>query len=254
MEDVVLYQKEGDVGKIIINKPETHNSLDLHTMGKLIQAFEESTKNGDLCVIFTAEGSNFTVGDDLKYTHDLLNHVEKLPEAFKFVNTFQDLTRSMLNHPGIIIAGLHGWVIGGGFEMTLCCDLRIAASNTRIMMPELGVGLFFSNGSTKLLPKLIGQSRAKELMLLGKEISAEMALNYGLINEICKPEGLNRILKRTANSILQKSPISLRFFKKLLNENDEKDIEGVLDSEVIAIIAAGQSEEGKKRIEKFIKK
>jgi enoyl-CoA hydratase len=254
MKDVVIYEREGEIAKITLNKPEAHNSLDLNTMQKLIHAFEKSAENEDICIIFAAEGKNFTVGDDLKYTYDILNDIKKLPEAFEFIGTFQELTRTMLNHSGIIIAGLHGWVIGGGFEMTLCCDLRVAATNTKIMMPELGVGLFFSNGSTKLRPRLIGQSRAKELMLLGKEINAEMALHYGIVNEICKIESLNRILKRTANSIIQKSPIALRFFKKLLNENDEKTMEGVLDSEAMAIIATGQSEQGKKRIEKFIKK
>jgi enoyl-CoA hydratase len=122
------------------------------------------------------------------------------------------------------------------------------------MLPELGVGLFFSNGSTKLLQIIIGQGRAKELMFLGKEINAEQALNIGLVTEICKPEGLNRILKRTANSILQNSHLGVRIAKKLLNENLDKDMEGVLDSEMLAIIETGQSEEGKQRIGKFVKK
>ena len=179
---------------------------------------------------------------------------KRMAEAIEFIGSFQKLTRVMLAHPGIIIAGLHGWVIGGGFEMLLCCDLRIAASDTRIMLPELGVGLFFSNGSTKLLPRIIGEGRAKELMFLGKELSADQALNIGLVNEVCKPEGLNRILKRTANTILQKSHFALRIAKNLINENQSKSMDGVLDSEMLAIFETGQSEEGRKIIEKFVKK
>lgn len=254
MENVVIYEKKGNVGKIILNKPEQRNSLDLITVQKLIVSFKQSAKNDDICVIFTAEGKDFTVGDDLKYTYELLNDIEKLPEAMEFIGCFQELTRVMLAHPGVIIAGLHGWVIGGGLEMLLCCDLRIAATDTRIMLPELGVGLFFSNGSTKLLQLIIGQGRAKELMFLGKEINAEQALNFGLVSEICKPEGLNRVLKRTANSILQKSHLALRIAKRLLNENIDKDMDGVLDSEMLAIMETGQSEEGKRRIGKFVKK
>jgi enoyl-CoA hydratase len=253
LEDVVIYEKIGDIGKITLNKPDQRNSLDLIVVKKLIELFKQSAKNEDVCIIFAAEGKHFTVGDDLKYTYELLNDIEKLPEAIEFIGCFQELTRAMLAHPGIIIAGLHGWVIGGGLEMLLCCDLRIAATDTRIMLPELGVGLFFSNGSTKLLPRIIGEGRAKKLMFLGKEINAEQALNFGLVNEICKPEGLERILKRTANSILQKSHLALRIAKKLLNENQDKSMDGVLDSEMIAIIATGQSEEGKRRIEKFVK-
>lgn len=254
MENVVKYETNGNIGSIMLNKPEQQNSFDLITIRKLIESFEQSAENGDICVLFTAEGKHFSVGDDLKYTYELLNDIERMTEALEFIGSFQKLTRVMLAHPGVIIAGLHGWVIGGGFEMLLCCDLRIAASDTRIMLPELGVGLFFSNGSTKLLPRIIGEGRAKELMFLGKELSAEQALNIGLVNEVCKPEGLNRILKRTANIILQKSHLALRIAKKLINENQSKNMDGVLDSEMLAIFETGQSEEGKQRIEKFVKK
>jgi enoyl-CoA hydratase len=254
MESDVLYEKKGDSGKIILNKPEQRNSLDLITVQKLIESFKQSAENEDVCVIFAAKGKHFTVGDDLKYTYKLLNDINKLPEAMNFIGCFQELTRVMLAHPGVIIAGLHGWVIGGGLEMLLCCDLRIAATDTRIMLPELKVGLFFSNGSTKLLQNIIGQGRAKELMFLGKEINAEQALSIGLVSEICKPEGLNRILKRTTNSILQNSHLGVRIAKKLLNDNLNKDIEGVLDSEMLALVETGQSEDGKRRIGQFLKK
>jgi enoyl-CoA hydratase/carnithine racemase len=175
LEDIVLYEKDGDVGKITINKPEQRNTLDLITLKKLISAFEQSAKNEDVCVVYAAEGKHFTVGADLKYGYELMTNPDKFPEAIEFLESWQILTRAMLAHPGIIIIGLHGWVIGGGFEHTLACDLRIAASDTRIMLPELGVGLFFSNASTKLLSRIIGEGRAKQLMILGKEINAEEA-------------------------------------------------------------------------------
>jgi enoyl-CoA hydratase len=253
LENLVIYEKEGNLGKIILNKPDKHNSLDLLTVKKLIELFKLSAQNNDICVIFTSEGKEFTVGDDLKYSYELIKDIKKLPEAVEFIGSYQELTRVILAHPGIIIAGIHGWAIGGGFEITLCCDLRIAATDTRIMLPELGVGLFFSNGSTKLLSRIIGQGRAKELMLLGKEINAEEAFRIGLVNEVCKPEGLKRVLMRTANSILQKSLLGLKMAKKLINENYDKDIEAVLDNEQMAIITAGQDEECKRRVEIFLK-
>jgi len=252
-ENVVIYEKEGDIGKITISKPEQNNALDLNTLKKLISAFEQSAKNEDVCVIYAAEGKHFTVGADLKYSYDLLTNADKFPEAIEFLESWQILTRAMLAHPGIIIIGYHGWVIGGGFEHTLACDLRIAASDTRIMLPELGVGLFFSNASTKILPRIIGESRAKQLMLLGNEISAEEALNIGLVNIVCKPEGLKRILKRTANSIVQKSHMALRLTKKFINENQDNSIEATLARESIAMITTGQSDVLRQRLEKFVK-
>ncbi|MFX1316910.1 MAG: enoyl-CoA hydratase/isomerase family protein [Promethearchaeota archaeon] len=253
MEEVVLYEKQGHIGKITLNKPEQRNALDLQTLKELINAFKNSAENNDICVIYAANGKHFTVGADLKYGYQLLKSKERLAEAIEFLESFQNLTRSMISHPGVIIAGLHGWVIGGGFEQLLYCDLRIATDNTRIMLPELGVGLFFSNASTKLLPRMIGEGRAKQLMYLGTEINAEEALNIGLVNQICKLEGLKRILKKTANLIIQKDHLALKLAKKLINKNQDDSIESVLAEELRAMILTGQSEEIKKRLEKFVK-
>ncbi len=254
MEDIVLYEKQGDIGKITLNKPKQRNTIDIHVLKKLIGYFKLSAENGDICVIYAANGKHFTVGADLKYGYDLLTNKEKLAEAVEFLELWQILTRAMLAHPGIIIVGYHGWVIGGGFEHTLICDLKIAATDTRIMLPEVGVGLFFSNASTKLLPRIVGETRAKQIMLLGNEISAEEALNIGLVNQVCKPEGLNRILKKTANMIVSRGHLALQYTKKFINENQDLSIESVLARESIAMITTGQSEELKKRLEKFVKK
>ncbi|MFX1409311.1 MAG: enoyl-CoA hydratase/isomerase family protein [Promethearchaeota archaeon] len=253
MAEYVLYENQGHVGKITLNKPEQRNAIDLQTLKELIKAFKNSAENDDICVIYAANGKNFTVGADLKYGYELLTSNERLAEAIEFLESFQNLTRSMISHPGVIIAGLHGWVIGGGFEQLLYCDLRIAANNTRIMLPELGVGLFFSNASTKLLPRIIGEGRAKQLMYLGTEINAEEAFNIGLVNQVCKPEGLRRILRKTANSIIQKDHLALKLAKKLINENQDDHIESVLAKELRAMILTGQSEEVRKRLEKFVK-
>ena len=251
-EDSVLYEKKGDIGTITLNKPEQRNTLDLETNNKLIAAFKQSAENGDVCVIYAANGKHFTVGADLKYGYNLVTHTERLAEGVEFMESWQHITRAMYAHPGIIIVGYHGWVIGGGFEHTLASDLRIAATDTRIMLPEVGVGLFFSNASTKILPRIIGEGRAKELMLLGKEISAEQALNIGLVTEVCKPESLNRILKKTANSIVQKDHLAIRLTKQFINENQDIDIEGVLGRESVAMITTGQSERLREKLKKFV--
>lgn len=250
----MLYEKEGDIGKITLNKPEQRNTLDLETLKRLIEVFKISANNEDVCVIYAANGKHFTVGADLKYGYELLTNKNRMDEAVEFLESFQNLTRVMIVHPGIIIAGLHGWVIGGGFEQLLYCDLRIAANNTRIMLPELGLGLFFSNASTKLLPRIIGEGRAKQVMYLGSEIDAEEALKLGLVNQVCKPEGLRRILKRTANTIVQKDHVALKWAKKLINENQDDTIESVLAKELRVMISTGQSVELKRRFEKIVKK
>lgn len=94
--EVVIYEKIEKIGKITINRPQMHNAIDLNTLKRLIESFKQSATNEDICVIFTSEGKDFSVGDDLKYTYDLLLQVEKLPEAIEFLNSYQILTRAML--------------------------------------------------------------------------------------------------------------------------------------------------------------
>jgi enoyl-CoA hydratase len=254
MNQIVIYEKEKDIGKITLNKPEQRNSLDLITLTKLIEAFNQSAKNDDTCVIYTSEGKDFTVGANLKYGYELLNNKDRLQEAIHFLAAFQDLTRAMINHPGIIIVGYHGWVIGGGFEHTICCDLKIAAEDTKIMIPELNMGLFFGNLCTKLLPRIVGETRAREILYFGKELTAVEAYRIGLVNHVCKPEGLKRTLKKYANTIVEKDHLGLRLTKKLLNENRDSNNEAVLDRELMGMIITGQSDEVRRRIEMFVKK
>ncbi|MFW9948857.1 MAG: enoyl-CoA hydratase/isomerase family protein [Candidatus Thorarchaeota archaeon] len=254
MEEIVLYEKDGNIGKITLNRPEQRNTITLEVLKKLIEYFEQSAENEDICVVYSANGKHFTVGADLKYGYELLTNENRLAEAIEYLESWQILTRKMLAHPGIIIVGYHGWVIGGGFEHTLACDYRIAAEDTRIMLPELGVGLFFSNASTKILPRIIGEGRAKELMIMGRELSAQEALRIGLVNEVVPNPSLPRILKKIANMIESKDHLALKYAKSFINENQDLSIEAVLARESIAMITTGQSAELKKRLEKFVKK
>lgn len=248
--ELVEYEKIGKIGKIILNKPE----LDLNTIKELINALQKSIDNNDICVILTCGGKNFAFGEDLKYVYELMSNPELQSQAIEQVWGFQEVTSLMIEHPGIIIAGYRGWVIGGGFEMTLFCDLRIATNDTKIWLPELEVGMFFSNASTKMLAWLIGGSRAKELMLLGKQINANEALNYGIVNQVCEPEELNSVLTKVANQIALKSPLALKFAKKAINSGPENTFEGALFKEIRYMMATGGSEEAKERIEAFLKK
>jgi len=93
LEDIVLYEKSGDIGKITLNKPEERNTITLDVLKKLIELFEMSAENNDICVIYTANGKHFTVGADLKYGYDLLTNKERLAEAVEFLESLQILTR-----------------------------------------------------------------------------------------------------------------------------------------------------------------
>jgi enoyl-CoA hydratase/carnithine racemase len=252
MTNKVKYTKKGEIGHITLDNPEQSNPITKQVLNQLIAAFETSSQNHDTCVIYRANGKNFTFGADLKYGYDLLTHKEKQGDAVEYLWSWQDLTIVMLNHPGIIITGYHGWIVGGGFEHTLACDFRIAADDTRIMLPELEMGLFYSNASTKLLSQIVGTSRAKELMILGKEISAEQALNMGLVNKVCSPDDLDKELEALADEMLKKDKTALFMAKKQINDAHELTTGEVLFKEGRAMILTAKSEGCAKRIKKFL--
>ncbi|MBS3809459.1 MAG: enoyl-CoA hydratase/isomerase family protein [Desulfobacterales bacterium] len=254
MTNKVTYESRDSIGTITLNNPEKSNPLSLAVLRQLIDYFRKSASNGDLCVIYRAEGKNFTFGADLKEAYEMLTDPDQKAKAAENVWAYQELTTAMLEHPGPIIVGYHGWIVGGGFEHTLGCDLRIAADNTKIMLPELEVGIFFSNASTKILPRIIGEGRAKELMLLGDVVKADRALEIGLVNRVCAPEELDSLLGEYAQKLAGKAPLALKTAKRQINESQEFSIDHALYKEGRAMIDTGQSDEAKKRIGAFFKK
>ena len=216
MDKSVSYKQEGKIGIISLINSAKSNPLNLITLNEIVDAFNLSAKKEDVCVIYRAEGKHFTFGADLKYVNELVSNEDKLDESDEYSWAWQKTTTAMLEHPGIIIVGYHGWVVGGGFEHTLGSDIRLAADNTKIMLPELDLGVFFSNGSTKLLPAIIGEGRAKQLMIMGEEINAQKAYDFGLVNEICKSDELDDLLMAYAKKIASKDQQALIVAKKLM--------------------------------------
>ncbi|MHA2089818.1 MAG: enoyl-CoA hydratase/isomerase family protein [Candidatus Kariarchaeaceae archaeon] len=243
-----------DIPTIILDRPK-NNPLDLSTLKQLIEAFQQSAKNKDKCVLYLAKGANFTVGADLKYIYNLLKDKNTESEFTEFSKCFQDLTRVMVDHPGVIIAGLHGWVVGGGFEISLSADLRIASNNTKIKLPELSIGTMFSNASTKLLSNIIGMGRAKELMFLGETIDAQRAYEIGLFNHVCEQEELDHTLQTYAHKIINETDgRAVAMAKKLINQNIDNDLETTLEKEMEILTALRSSETFRLKIFEFVEK
>jgi len=254
MSTPVLYESKDSIGTISLNNPDKSNPFDLSTLKDLVSALKESRANNDVCVIYRAEGKNFTFGADLKYAYEMIVNPDLKAQATQYTWAWQEVTSAMMEHPGIIIVGYHGWIVGGGFEHTMGSDLRLAADNTRIMLPEPDMGIFFSNASIKLLPMIIGESRAKQLMIMGNEISAKTALDFGLVNEVCKPEDLDDLLVQYANKIASKDHLALKLAKKLIHEARIDTMDAALYKEGRAMIETGQGKGIRQRIKNFLKR
>jgi enoyl-CoA hydratase/carnithine racemase len=201
-----------------------------------------------------ANGKHFTVGDNLKEGYEIMSNPELRSEGMETLFNWQELTSTMLAHPGIIIVGYHGWVIGGGYEHTLWCDFKIAAKSTTFMFPELSMGIFFSNASTKLLPLLIGLNKAKELMMIGDMFGADEAKKLGLVHQVCPDEKLEKRMRRLADKLLEKGEFALKKAKQMINEAINLSVNEVLYHETRIMMETGQSSEAKERVGAFVNK
>lgn len=253
MSTHIHYSTKNQIGEVLLDRPK-NNPLNLNTLLDLIEAFKESALNEDKCVLFKATGPNFTVGADLKSIHKMVQN--KDPTNFtKFSQAFQDLSRVMLEHPGVVIVGLHGWVVGGGFEISLSADLRYASEDTRVMLPELSIGTMFSNASTKLLGDIVGLGRAKELMFLGEEISPQYGYDIGLFNKICPSDKLDEELDVTAEKISTKvDQYALKLAKILIHKNQNASVEQTLENELVILNELSTHDVFIENINKFAKK
>jgi enoyl-CoA hydratase len=164
-------------------------------------------------IIITGRGDKFCTGDDLKEaTHHVFN--EDHDVIIKNLQRFSEIIDRFEALPIPIIGAINGWCVGGGLELALCCDIRIAVPNAKFITAGVNVGL---TASAYRLPRLIGAGRAKFMLLTGTSIYAEQALNYGLITEIVEAEALLPNAIEIARNIASKAPLAVKATKRIAN-------------------------------------
>jgi enoyl-CoA hydratase len=210
-EDPVLLLKDGHVATITINRPKQLNALNAETLNALEEILDQLAEDDDVrAVVVTGAGEKaFVAGADI-------NELEALDKPYgeAFCQRGQVLFRKIEQHPKIIIAAVNGFALGGGCELAMACDIRIAAANARFGQPEVNLGIIPGYGGTQRLPRLIGFSRAKLLMLTGDMIGSAEAKELHLVNRVV-PEGA--ALKEAtdlARAIAGKAPLAVRAIKR----------------------------------------
>lgn len=218
--------KEGKVAIVKLNRPKL-NLINYTLLDELDRLLTELWNDRSINVILiTGEGQNFSGGAEL--SAPITDQVQFLELVRKGERTFKRLTEI----PKIVIAFVKGYALGGGFELSSYCDLRIATENAVFGFPETGLGLVPAWGGTQRLPKLIGISRAMYLILTAQRISAKEALEYGLVNKIVKDE--NEALEFAKDLSERIAPISAMLAKRLINRGSEVPIDVGLEMESIA--------------------
>ncbi|MEJ2097247.1 MAG: enoyl-CoA hydratase-related protein [Deltaproteobacteria bacterium] len=222
MEDPILLKEEKEgILTLTLNRPAVMNSFNfdlLHALGKQIEA--AGLKTDVRVIIITGAGDKaFCSGADLK------ERITLTPEQVKtFITTIRNLftTIEYLNKP--VIAAVNGIALGGGTELALACDIRLASSTATMGLTETRLAIIPGGGGTQRLPRLVGKGKAKELILTGRRIGAQEALQIGLVNKICEAEKLMEEATAMAAMICEAGPIAVTQAKYAINYGLETDL------------------------------
>ncbi len=231
-EPVVLYTVANKIARVTMNRPGAMNAMSVGLVTELRQAMERAQADPDVSVIvLSGAGGNFCVGDDLKEAEHIT------AETFQAViMDLQRLTRLLFLGEKPTIAAVDGYALGGGFELALACDFRVASTRARFGCVEVGVGMVITGGTTVLLPRLVGQGLAREIILMADIFEAAIAQRLGLLHRLAEPELLDAEVQALAEKLLSRAPLAVRESKRLLNLPLEPELERAFQNEVEAIM------------------
>lgn len=226
--ELVSVRREEDLLWITIERPEVMNCLSFPTLRRFRTLLEEVA--GDLtvrCVLITGAGEKaFCAGADLKERKTMPE--ERVPD---FVRNIRGLMDDVEDLPQPTIAAVNGFAFGGGTELMLACDLRVAAPDARFGLTETTLAIIPGAGGTQRLPRLIGKSRAKDLILTGRRIDAAEAQAVGLVNRVAGEEGVGACARELADAIAANGPVAVRAAKAAIDRGAEVPIEEGLEIE-----------------------
>lgn len=244
----ILYKKEGKIATITINRPEARNALDPDTLKEFSDALVDFKDNPDLWVaIVTGAGDRaFSAGADIRETLPLM--------AGKVTGEFWQPPPNIMRGLEIwkpLIAAINGMALGGGLEVALACDLRIAAENATFGQPEVGLGLIPGWGGTQRLHRMIPRAKAAELILMAQRIDAQEAYRLGLVNKVVPLSELLPTAKQWAEAICKLGPLGVRAAKEAMIKGLSLPLEAGLRLETLLLNSTFQTEDFDEGVKAF---
>lgn len=215
MNELVKVISEENIAEIRINRPEHLNSLNIEVLKQLSAKLKELAATAPILIITGQGDKAFVAGADIAEMKDM-NSLE----AAQFSRLGQEIFKKIYCWPNPTIAAINGYALGGGCELALACDIRIASPKAKLGQPEIGLGIIPGFGATYFLQKVVGLAKAKELIFFGEVIDAETAKSMGLINQIATADVLTQA-KLLAQKLAQKSKLALRSAKLSLTDQNE---------------------------------
>jgi len=244
---------ENGIATILLDRPEVLNALDQVMWEELVAAVRGAAIDPDVRVaIVTGEGRGFCVGADLKETSWRGESQDQSRRRIERNN--QQLAREMVGAPIPIIAAINGYALGGGVEIALAADMRIAAVSARFGFPETTIGRFISGGASLLLPKVVGIAWAKRMIYTGAQVDAVKAEVIGLVEEVVLDEDLQERAMDLARTIASNAPVSIALAKRVLDRVSIGDLETALAFETEGLLATYATDDNERGVAAFAKR
>jgi len=244
----LVLAQEGRLAILTVSRPEKRNALDTETVAEFHQALEDARRAGAGVLVITGAGEKaFVSGADISAIR-----ARRRDDALLSINSA--LMTAVESHDAVTIAAVNGVALGGGCELALACDLRIAAEHAVFGQPEPALGIIPGAGGTQRLPRIVGLGRAKEMILTGARWDAQQALAHGLVSQVVPAAELLKAARALAERVLAQAPLAIRLSKRALNASSQMPLSAGLLYESAAQAITFESKDKAEGTSAFIEK
>lgn len=251
MEGIRL-EKKGNYAILWVDNPKTRNALSVPIVEHMDKLVDEVVADKDIhCLIITGGGEkSFAAGADISKL------VNMSPEESRYSIEVGHKLFSKIETLDIpVVAAVNGYCLGGGLEISMCCDIRVCSANAKFGLPEINIGMIPGWGGTLRLPRLIGESRAKNMLLRGKMITAQEALDYGLVAEVYENVDELRVkAEELAKELAAKAPITMKIDKRLVYDAANKQPTDIAQRDALALGFVYTTHDAKEGLTAFLEK
>jgi enoyl-CoA hydratase len=250
MSELVTCHVADGVANIRLNRPDKLNALSPASYVQLGEVLDTAANDPSAAVIVLGgEGRAFAAGADID------TYVDLSREGFRrLIDDSRAVVDRFAACPKPIVAVVHGYALGGGFELAMACDLIVATTKARFGLPEAGLGLLPGGGGTQRLPRLIGRLRANELIMTRRTLLASEAFDWGLISRLCEPEDLERTVAELIAELRASAPAAVALAKRLIARNSDAELSADLDQEAELTSALIETADGREGVTAFVEK
>ena len=247
----IIYEKSGGVATVTLNRPEALNAFSKDVVEEVFLALEDVRNDENVRVlILTGAGEKaFSAGADIKA---MVGMTALKARELSLMGEKLCLALENLEKP--VIAAINGYALGGGLEVAMSCDLRLASENARMGQTEINIGLIPGWGGTQRLTRLVGRTKAKELVFTGKMIDAKTAEQLGLVNMVVPADKFREMVRQFASELATKAPVALKVAKAVINKGADISLDSALALEREGFGVVASSEDLKEGVSAFTEK